>query len=87
MILFHNKAKTFVSPQVLEAVILSYFIKQQNVDFTATGNLKDAFYLRFRGKDQVRKCNCLLAKSRVMVPGIPYIDSGNWGQERDIAHL
>lgn len=44
-LMFHNNAKTFVSLQVLKAIILcSLQKKRQNVYFTSVRDLKDAFF-------------------------------------------
>ena len=37
------------------------------------------------GKPESENATDFLAKRGVMVPGIPCIDCGNWGRERDIA--
>ena len=37
------------------------------------------------GKPESGNGTVFLAKTGVMVPGVPYVDRGNWGQERNIA--
>ena len=50
-------------------------------------NIQAIFTRASVGKPESENATVFLTKRRVMVPGVPCVDHGNWGRERDIARL